>query len=290
MLFGHNIIDKTKDEHLRDLAAMARDSETLIFLDTNILSYLYKLHTAARLEFFSWTDSVLRENRLRIPAWSAGEYLSCVRTRTLHSYTPKNKDHAQPKAALNTMLETASLFVDDAVLQAINFSGDRTKFLNEFRKAVDALPQFTNAFKHQFDPEAVHEEIQKHLSQTIINSDVVDHCARAAREGAVRIEHRIPPAFRDEGKPENRFGDLIIWFEILENSKQFVKEFDKVLFITNDEKSDWVYSPQRRMEEVRGKRKVVPNGPPELKLVDPRLVSEFQRIVGHANIVISSPL
>lgn len=286
MLFGYNLIDKTKDEYLREIATMARDPKTLIFLDTNILAYLYKLHAAARLEFFVWAESVLKANRLRIPAWSAGEYLSRVKTRNLHSYTPKNKDPDQPKKALDVMLETAALFVDEAVLRAIGFRGDRTRFLTEFRNAVDALPQYTSAFKHQFDPEAVHEEIQTRLSSAILKSDLADLCARAAREGDVRVEHRLPPAFRDEDKKENRFGDLIIWFEILQYSKEHAADLPKVLFITNDEKSDWVYAPQRRKEVVRGVRKAVPNDQPELKLVDPRLVSEFQRVVGHANIVI----
>ncbi|MHB8564845.1 MAG: PIN-like domain-containing protein, partial [Acidiferrobacteraceae bacterium] len=288
MQFGYNVIDKIRDEHLRDIAAMASDKKTLVFLDTNILAYLYKLHAAARREFFTWTDAILAEKRLRIPAWSAGEYLSRVKTRSLHSYTTKNRDPDQPRKALEVMLETAALFVDDTVLRAIGFNDSRADFLSGFKNAVDALPQFTRAFKHQFDPEAVHEEIQEHLSSAILNSDVVELCARAAREGDVRAEHRLPPAFCDKDKGENRFGDLIIWFEILQHSKERVGEFQKTLFITNDEKSDWMYAPQRRMEHVRATRQAVPNDQPEIKLIDPRLVSEFQRVVGHADIVICS--
>ena len=52
MLFGHHTFDKTIDEHLREVAALASDPQTIVFLDTNILAYLYKLHEAARREFF----------------------------------------------------------------------------------------------------------------------------------------------------------------------------------------------------------------------------------------------
>ncbi|UCV12083.1 hypothetical protein KI614_02240 [Dechloromonas denitrificans] len=289
MLFGLNVINKTKDEHLRDIATMARDPKTLIFIDTNILAYMYKLHAGARQEFFAWADAVLSQSRLCVPAWSAGEYLSRVRNRMLHSYTPKSRDPDQPKKALEVMLETAALFVDDTVLRAINFDGDRSAFLTDFRAAVEGLPKFTRAFKHQFDPEAVHEEIQTHLSPAILNSDLTELCARAAREGDVRIEHRLPPAFRDDDKEENRFGDLIIWFEILQHSAARSDDFSQVLFVTNDEKSDWVYSPQRRMDVTRrGARKAVANSQPEVKLADPRLVSEFKRATGLANVVICS--
>lgn len=288
MLFGYNLIDKTMDEHFVELATMARDPKTLILLDTNILAYLYKLHEAARREFFTWTDLVVQENRLKIPAWSAGEYLSRVTSRSLQSYTPKNKDPDQPKKALEAMLETAAMFVDETVLLSIDFAGSRNEFLTKFKNAVDALPKFTSAFKHQFNPEKVHEEIQTHLSRAILSSDVVDLCARAAREGDVRIEHRLPSAFRDADKDQNRFGDLIIWYEILQHSKDYKEDFHNVLFVTNDEKSDWVYAPQRRIQNVRGVRKQVRNEQSELKLIDPRLTAEFERVVGHQNVAICS--
>lgn len=288
MLFGYNLIDKSKDEHLREIALIARDPKTLIFFDTNILAYLYKLHSAARQEFFRWTDSVLSENRLQIPAWSANEYLTKVTRRELHSYTPRNKNSGQSKESLETMLETAKLFVDETVLRAINFPRDRTAFFEEFKSAIDALPQFTSAFNHQFDPEAVHDEIQSRLQLAIIKSDLAALCVRASQEGYVRVEHRLPPAFRDGDKPENKLGDLIIWFEILQCSKERKESFDKVLFITNDEKADWVYAPQRRKELVRGVRKSVPNNKSGIKVIDPRLASEFNSVTGHSCIVICS--
>lgn len=290
MSFGYNIIDKTKDDHLRELAAIANSPDTLVFLDTNIVSYMYKLHAAARQEFFAWTDSVAAKDRLRIPAWCAGEYLARLRDGQLHSYTPKSKDEDQPRKALEAMLDTASLFVDESLLQAIQFAGDRTAYLTQFREAIDGLRKFTRAFKHQFDPEAVHEEIQQHLGGVILDSDLAELCGRAAKEGPARIEHRLPPAFRDEGKPENRLGDLIIWLEILESSRARKASFHNVLFVTNDEKSDWVYAPLRRMEIVNGRRKAVPNGDPKLRIIDPRLVSEFRRAVGHESISICSLL
>ncbi|WP_250462428.1 PIN-like domain-containing protein [Caballeronia sp. GAFFF2] len=288
MLFGCHAIDRTKDEHLRELAEMAASPDTLVFLDTNIIAYMFKLHTAARSEFFTWSDAVAAEGRLRIPAWCAGEYLARVREGQLSSYTPKSKDEDQPRKALDAMLDTASLFVDEELLAAIEFGGDRTAYLTQFRGAIDGLKKFTRAFRHQFDPEAVHEEIQQHLGDVILDSDLAGLCRRAAIEGPARIEHRLPPAFRDESKPENRLGDLIVWFEILEASLTSREQFSRVLLVTNDQKTDWVYAPRKRTEVVGGRRKAVPNDDPKLKVIDPRLISEFKRVVGHENIAIAS--
>lgn len=288
MLFGHHVVDKTFDEHVRDIAALASDPQTLIFLDTNILSYLYKLHDAARREFFVWSDAVLAANRLVIPAWAASEYLSRVTSKTLDLYTPKSKEVSQATKLLDGLFETASLFVDEASLRRIGYTSDRTAFITEFRAAIDALDSFTRVFSQNFDPGVIHQQIEAHLSPAILDSDLAALCIRATQEGTGRFEHRLPPGFRDADKPENRLGDLIIWFEILDKSASSAPTFPKVLFISRDEKNDWVYAPKMRMELVRGERKVVGNSRSEIKLADPRLVTEFRRVTGHASITIAS--
>lgn len=288
MLLGLNLLNKTKDDFLTDLANLAKSESTLIFIDTNILSYLFKLHSAARQEFFDWAVGAIRENRLYLPAWCAGEYLAKVRENLLHTYTPKGKGDDQPRKALESMLDTASLFVDDAVLRATNYTGTRTDYLTGFREAIDGLKQYTRAFKHQFDPDEIHAEIQEHLGAAVLESPLAKLCDRASKEGPSRIEHRLPPGFRDEGKPENRLGDLIIWLEILEYSAQRRTEFTHVLFLTNDEKSDWVYAPSKRIDITRAGPRQVPNTNPKLKIIDPRLVSEFRQVVGHSEVSICS--
>lgn len=288
MLLGHYVIDKTFDEHVRDIANLASDPQTLIFLDTNILSYLYKLHEAARSEFFAWSDAVLAADRLVVPAWAANEYLSRVTSKTLDTYTPKSKEHNQATKLLNSLFETASLFVDEASLRRINYPSDRATFITAFRSAIDALAPFTSVFSQEFDSGVIHQQIEAHLSPAILDSDLAALCARATQEGAGRFEHRLPPGFRDADKPENRLGDLIIWFEILDKASSSKATFSKVLFITRDEKSDWVYAPRMRTELVRGNRKAVNNARPEIKLADPRLVTEFRRATNHANITIAS--
>ncbi|SCC93552.1 Peptidase C14, caspase catalytic subunit p20 (fragment) [Thiomonas sp. X19] len=174
------------------------------------------------------------------------------------------------------------------MLHKIAFSGDRTQYLTEFRRAIDALIPYTHVFSQQFDPGVIHQQIVQHLSAAVLDSDLAALCVRASQEGSARFEHRLPPGFRDSNKGENRFGDLIIWFEILEKSTSSATDFPNVLFITNDEKSDWVYTPKMRTEIVGSARKSVGNTNPEIKLADPRLVSEFQRRTGHASFVICS--
>lgn len=293
MRLGLRLYPKTIEQHLHDLGKVASDSNTQVYLDTNILGYLYKLHPAARKEFFAWTNElVLVDGRLFIPAWSANEYLAKFKTGKFSEYAPSRPE--QVSKLLNNLRETASLFVDDDSLKKIKFSGTRTDFLNGFDKAIDGLTNFTCIFNQQFDTWSVHSEITSNLSDCILYSDLAALCLRAANEGETRISHRLPPGFKDAAKTENKYGDLIIWLEILEHLKankelppKDGKPWD-VLFVSNDEKSDWVYAPQKRNGEIKGVIKEVRNVDPEIKVSDPRLVAEFHLAVGHSNIHITT--
>lgn len=84
---------------------------------------------------------------------------------------------------------------------------------------------------------------------------------------------------------------MIIWFEILQFAKGNCDKFDKIVFLSNDEKPDWVYSPKDRLAMIRGVAKAVPNKDPAIRLADPRLVAEFHAVVGHRDFhIISLPV
>ncbi len=293
MRLGLQLYPKTLEQHLQDLAKVASDANTQVYLDTNILGYLYKLHPAARKEFFIWTNVLdLVDGRLFIPAWSANEYLAKFKTGKFSEYAPSRPE--QVSKLLNNLRETASLFVDDDSLKKIKFSGTRTDFLNGFDDAISELTNFTSIFNQQFDTWSVHGEITSNLSNCILYSDLAALCLRSANEGEARISHRLPPGFKDSAKTENRHGDLIIWLEILEHlktNKELPPKEDKswnVLFVSNDEKADWVYAPQKRNGEIRGVVKEIKNNDPGIKIADPRLVAEFHFVVGHSNIHITT--
>lgn len=56
-------------------------------------------------------------------------------------------------------------------------------------------------------------------------------------EGDERYKNHISPGWKDASKDDNRYGDLIIWKEILRLARN---EKKSVLFVTNDQKEDWI--------------------------------------------------
>ncbi|SFI42623.1 hypothetical protein SAMN05192551_1215 [Tindallia magadiensis] len=59
-------------------------------------------------------------------------------------------------------------------------------------------------------------------------------------EGKKRYDNKIPPGYKDEkknlAKENSGYGDLILWFQIIEYSKENEKD---IIFVTHDQKEDW---------------------------------------------------
>lgn len=63
-------------------------------------------------------------------------------------------------------------------------------------------------------------------------------------EGETRYSNKIPPGYKDKKKQgEDKYGDLIIWKEIISWAKENKKS---IIFVTNDEKEDWIFKCEGR--------------------------------------------
>lgn len=57
------------------------------------------------------------------------------------------------------------------------------------------------------------------------------------KEGEERIKKSIPPGYKDKDKDgDNKFGDLIIWNQLIDRAKEKKKSF---IFVCDDRKEDW---------------------------------------------------
>ncbi len=56
------------------------------------------------------------------------------------------------------------------------------------------------------------------------------------QEGEKRYEEKMPPGYKDNKKTENKYGDLLVWKEILGYS---TTQSVDIIFVTHDQKEDW---------------------------------------------------
>ncbi|WP_196888436.1 PIN-like domain-containing protein [Aureivirga sp. CE67] len=71
---------------------------------------------------------------------------------------------------------------------------------------------------------------------------IPDELLKLQKEGEKRYKTKIPPGYCDIKKPENeRYGDLILWKEIIGKAKE---SNINVLFVLDDRKEDWWFEHQ----------------------------------------------
>lgn len=68
------------------------------------------------------------------------------------------------------------------------------------------------------------------------------------KEGETRYKNKIPPGYEDKKPTNDKYGDLIIWKEIMKYSSEKQKN---IIFVTNDKKNDWFDNNYPRRELIR---------------------------------------
>src|SRR5262249_50614685 len=71
----------------------------------------------------------------------------------------------------------------------------------------------------------------------------VDQLDELEKIGQVRYEKKVPPGNEDAKKPENKFGDFIVWRQLMDEARRIEKP---LIFITDDGKDDFWRRPNGR--------------------------------------------
>lgn len=130
-----------------------------------------------------------------------------------------NKHTKHPIIKINELKKTKEKFLNEFKGELLN----QKKSHVDYFKNDSILDQLTNLFENKVGSEFSDEELE------VIYS-----------EGSGRYIKKIPPGYKDTDKKNNGdrhlYGDLIIWKQIINFSKQ---EKKAIIFITDDRKEDW---------------------------------------------------
>ena len=146
---------------------------------------------------------------------------------------------------------------------------DQKKLYEEFEKKInDIINEIENNNRNPFLPKTLFQklvaiksdikvEVDKKISlyDKSLSADVLldtinvifenkigdnfnhDELKQIFSEGEKRYKEEIPPGYCDSKKPESkRYGDLIIWKQIIKKAKDDKKD---IIFIVDDRKEDW---------------------------------------------------
>ncbi|WP_338811973.1 PIN domain-containing protein [Bernardetia sp. Wsw4-3y2] len=206
----------------------------IFILDTNILFVPFDTSEKSLAVIGEIFKQLKVDSRLFLPARVAREFAK-NRGKTIGDVFLKIR---QKKNGLNSggfKIDDYPILEhnDDFIKLKENFSAIR-KLISESRELFSNIENYilswnwndpvSNTYKEIFTPDIV---IEMKKSQEDLEKDL-----------KFRIEHKIPPGFKDSGKIDDGVGDLIVWQTVLEIGKD--KNMN-VILVSNDQKNDWYY-------------------------------------------------
>ena len=239
----------------------------IFILDANILLNMYRYPEQARSELVEIFEAL--GDRLWIPFQAAMEY---QRNRVAVISEQKRRFYEVKQASLNVV---KSLEVEFSKLQLkekrsiINPDPLIAEITPPLQKFISNLEVLEGEQIDVHDDDHIRESIDSIFNGKVGPPPSEEWLKEIYRTGETRFSAKMPPGFMDDKKSESinaiysygglsyqsKFGDLVIWKQIIEFSK--TKPGCSIIFITDDRKDDWWW-----IIESQGKKQLGPR--PEL--------------------------
>lgn len=244
-----------------------QSEDTRIILDTNVLLNLYNYHDQTREKFFETLKKL--EDKLWLPYHVVLEY---QRRRVAVLRREKKKFHLL-KGTADSCLEELGKVRDQALFKRIpevatiteEYKEKLKPILEEYKDKIEELNKSQLAAPKN-DP--IRGEITELFDGRVGSAPSKEDLKELIAEGEKRIKAKIPPGYRDEKKdksetPEfyyagltyqNKFGDFIIWKQIIKMANAASDQVRNIVFVTDDGKEDWWHLDQSSKKEKIGAR------------------------------------
>ena len=217
----------------KDIQEVWKDS--LIVFDTCSLLNLYRYSKATREQYLSVMNRA--KERLWMPYHVGEEYFK-NRVPTLLSVGIAYEN-------INRKLDVQFQEIESSINNIFKFrEDDQNKLIEEVRKGYDKIKKVVSDSKKSripFSPntDSILEDLKKFYENRVGINFTQEEIEKLNKEGEIRFTNKTPPGYCDRSKEDvtkNKFGDLIIWKQIIEKS---CKDKKNIILITDDRKEDW---------------------------------------------------
>ncbi|MBP2132617.1 hypothetical protein J2128_000538 [Methanomicrobium sp. W14] len=206
----------------------------IFVFDTNVLLNFHVYNQQTVKEFLK--DFKLKPDRFWIPYHVGKEYhnhLYCIILEQIVAYQDISSKLEESK---QKVIDFCNKYSKHPYLKL-------EKNIQKIESAYDSCLEALKKCEEE-NPSGVNETevtgiIKKFFSGRVGDKLSDDEIEKIEKEGEIRYSKKIPPGFEDNSKNENKFGDLIIWNEIIKYSQEIQKP---VIFITEDRKDDFWFN------------------------------------------------
>lgn len=195
--------------------------------DTNSLLNIYRYSDTTRKDIFEIINKI--EDRIFLTHQVAFEF-NKNRFENINNIIKSKNDFLKNLDNINIQISKNS----EQILS--NYLTDKfTILLDEIKTEIDSKVEFFNKL---FDSDLIFDLINLLFNKKVLNKIEEEKISQIKKIGEIRYSNKIPPGYSDSKKEENKFGDLIIWNEIINYAKEKQKP---VIFISDDNKEDWIW-------------------------------------------------
>ena len=247
--------------------------DCLFILDANVLLNLYRYPKEGKNDLVKTLKFIANANRLWIPHQAALEYqenrlrVTAEQVKRFGDVRKLLRKFGEARGTLKGELEKLQLKKRHPLIDPDNFLRNIQREFVEFEATLDQLEEEQ---PNVSDEDTVRNELDRLLDGKIGAPFSSSELDKIYEEGKTRYEHKCPPGCEDAEKDKDnvrpcyfykgstikrKFGDLILWYQIIDEVK--AKEIGHVVFVTDDEKEDWWW-----IVDSKGKKTIGPR--PEL--------------------------
>lgn len=225
----------------------AWDDATFV-LDTNVLLNLYRFPINSRRELLEIFDTL--GGRLWVPFHVALEY----QRGRLNVISEQQRRFAEVQTVMQAGLDSMrqklnpELSRRHSVIDVHPVLAKLTDVIKAFNGELDALKENSD---FDLEKDAVRDRLDVILAGRTGKPISKEKLVQIQKEGELRFKSEMPPGFLDADKDkkgaasfmyqglqyEKKFGDLIIWKQIIEHAQE--QKLKKIIFLTDDAKDDW---------------------------------------------------
>jgi len=212
-------------------------SNSIIVIDTNALLVPYLTGSESLSELEKVFKKLIKEKRLIIPAQVAREFVKNRPTKLKEIFqqlTRKQSSIQSLKIGNYPLLEGIKEYSEASELEE-----NINQQLNAYRKKIGKLIAQVKAWQWD-DPVS---NIYHKLFKGNIIYELTQKREEIEEQLRYRYIHKIPPGYKDDSKPDEGIGDLLIWLTILELGSKLKKD---LIFVSGDEKADWFHISEKK--------------------------------------------
>ena len=207
-------------------------NDGLFVLEANILLNMYRYTPKTRNEFINILEKI--SDRIWIPYQVALEY----HKNRLNVINHQILAYEKIKQSLNDNKNRIKKDLDAYSLHPyIEVKGIIEKIDDKFIEINKELNMEKQKHPNLFEDDGVRQIITTLFEGKVGSSCPQDVLKKIYAKGKERFENKIPPGYKDNEKDGlEKYGDLILWYQIIDQAKSIKKP---IILITDEKKDDW---------------------------------------------------